>query len=79
MEIIHWSTPAFSATTLFSDPTIFFADATFKRAIVGYCSLCGKKTAICPSFSCCYDIKTSAPTLREAVCLTAAKGKEVNE
>ena len=27
----------------------------------------------------CYDIQTSAPTLREAVCLAAAKWKEVNE
>ena len=27
----------------------------------------------------CYDIKTSAPTLREAVCLAAAKWKKVNE
>lgn len=27
----------------------------------------------------CYDIQTSAPTLREAVCLAAAKWKEINE
>jgi hypothetical protein len=27
----------------------------------------------------CYDIRTSGPTLREAVCLAAARWKEANE